>query len=297
MRGWWRDLTDLVLPAECGGCGVSRAVLCGRCRTALDGGGPRRVRPVPEPSGLPVVFAAGRYADEVRAALLAHKERGALGLAGPLGAALAGAVRGVVGEGGGWGEGEGAPEPRQREPRHPHPHPTPNLDPIPHHHPYHPLLLIPLPSSRPATRARGHDPARRIAFAAAGELRRSGMAARVVPVLRQRRAVADQAGLGPAERWANLAGALTVARGADGLLLDGRIVLVDDVMTTGASLAEAARAVREALGARAVRGGTGGMTVGVGGMRNGQGRPVRKGVGEVISAAVVAAPPDSFEMK
>ncbi|MET8827359.1 ComF family protein, partial [Streptomyces sp. NPDC004608] len=159
------------------------------------------------------------------------------------------------------------------------------------------LLLIPLPSSRPTTRARGHDPARRIAFAAAGELRRGGVAARVVSVLRQRRAVADQAGLGPAERWANLAGALTVARGADGLLLDGRIVLVDDVMTTGASLAEAARAVRAALGARAVRGETGGMAAGVGGKRNGQGRPVRKGVGEVISAAVVAAPPDSFEMK
>ncbi|MEU9339479.1 hypothetical protein AB0D49_41150 [Streptomyces sp. NPDC048290] len=115
-------------------------------------------------------------------------------------------------------------------------------------------------------------------------------------VLRQRRPVADQAGLGAAARWANLAGALTVARGAEGLL-DGRIVLVDDLMTTGASLAEAARAVREALGARAVRTGTGGMRAGVGGKRNGQGRPVRKQGGEVICAAVVAAPPDSFEMK
>ena len=32
MRGWWQDLTDLVLPAECGGCGTPRTVLCAECR-------------------------------------------------------------------------------------------------------------------------------------------------------------------------------------------------------------------------------------------------------------------------
>ncbi|MGV9877513.1 ComF family protein, partial [Streptomyces cellulosae] len=56
MRSWWRDLADLVLPAECGGCGRPRAVLCDRCRTALSGGAPRRVRPAPEPRGLPSVL-------------------------------------------------------------------------------------------------------------------------------------------------------------------------------------------------------------------------------------------------
>ncbi|WP_373413218.1 ComF family protein, partial [Streptomyces sp. NRRL B-24085] len=91
MRGWWQDLTDLMLPAECGGCGKPRTVLCTECRASLDGAAPSRVRPVPEPPGLPVVHAAARYADSVRAVLLAHKERGVLGLAGPLGTALAGA--------------------------------------------------------------------------------------------------------------------------------------------------------------------------------------------------------------
>lgn len=93
MRGWWQDLTDLVLPAECAGCGKPRTVLCPECRAVLTGTAPSRVRPVPEPPGLPEVHAAARYTDEVRAVLLAHKERGALALAAPLGAALAWAVR------------------------------------------------------------------------------------------------------------------------------------------------------------------------------------------------------------
>ncbi|MFJ4831366.1 ComF family protein [Streptomyces sp. NPDC088747] len=107
------------------------------------------------------------------------------------------------------------------------------------------MLLVPVPSSRRAVRARGHDPARRIALAAAGELRRTGTPARVLAVLRQRRAVADQSGLNSRQRLANLAGALEVAPGGERLLAGGgRIVLVDDLMTTGASLTEAARAVR-----------------------------------------------------
>ncbi|MGW7267253.1 ComF family protein [Streptomyces sp. NPDC054842] len=243
MRGWWRDLTDLVLPAECGGCGRPRTVLCPECRATLRESAPCRVRPVPEPAGLPVVHAAAPYEDEVRAVLLAHKERGALALAGPLGAALAAAVRAgqaqrepevgpaglLTGPGGAPAvQVAGRPGALQG-----------------------PVLLVPVPSARRAVRARGHDPARRIALAAAGELRRGGTAARVLGVLRQRRRVADQSGLNARERLDNLAGALEVVPGAAGLLAGAaRVVLVDDLMTTGASLAEAARAVREATSAR-----------------------------------------------
>ncbi|MFJ9012218.1 ComF family protein [Streptomyces canus] len=270
MRGWWQDLTDLVLPAECGGCGRPRTVLCPECRAALDGAAPSRVRPVPEPRGLPVVHAAARYADSVRAVLLAHKERGALGLAGPLGTALAGAVRAAVREVCGPGAGVSArggdvagvealvrrgdgpgteglaagPTPGRTRSR-----PTAGAflggrwrgDGL-----GVPVLLVPVPSARRAVRARGHDPARRIALAAAGELRRAGMPARVVAVLRQRRRVADQSGLNSRQRLDNLAGALTVVPGGGRLLAEGLVVLVDDLMTTGASLTEAARAVREA---------------------------------------------------
>ncbi|MFW6721913.1 ComF family protein [Streptomyces sp. MAR4 CNY-716] len=233
MRGTGRELAGLVLPAGCAGCGAGRGAgaLCAECAAELTAGAVRRVVPRPRPPGLPAVFAAGAYAGAVRGALLAHKERGALRLARPLGAALAAAVRAAAGDRG------------ER------------------------VVLVPVPSARGAVVRRGHDPVRRLALVAAERLRRSGIRAELLPVLRQRRAVADQAGLNAAARRRNVSGALEAVR-AGALLLRApgcRVVLVDDVMTTGASLAEAARAVRAA-------GCPGGPT-----------------------AAVVAAPRDAFE--
>ena len=197
------------------------------------------------------------------------------------------------------------------------------------------VLLVPVPSAPAATRSRGHDPVRRIAFAAAGELRGAGWPVRVAGVLRQRRVVADQAGLDARQRLENLVGALTVVSGGARVLGGGRVVLVDDLVTTGASLAEAARAVRAAVAAEragevrpvGVAGPVGPLEGGIGcggrggavsGVYGGVGRECRRaqlprareggaggvsagsagvgGAGAVLCAAVVAAPPDSFEI-
>ncbi|MCC3770962.1 ComF family protein, partial [Streptomyces sp. UNOC14_S4] len=112
--------------------------------------------------------------------------------------------------------------------------------------------LVPVPSARRAVAARGHDPGLRIALAAARLLRRSGLPVRTAAVLRQRRFVADQAGLGARQRQANVFEALGVVKGGERLLrkkgVVRPVVLVDDLLTTGASLTEAARAVSGAGG-------------------------------------------------
>jgi predicted amidophosphoribosyltransferase len=192
------DLLDLVLPRGCAGCGSPGTDVCAGCLAALTGP-PHRAGPRPRPAGLPEVVAAAAYDGPVRALLLAHKERGRLGLAGPLGAALAGAVAAL-----------GAPPE---------------------------ALLVPVPSSAAAVRARGQDHALRLARSAG---RASGRPA--TPLLVATRPVADQSGLSAGQRAANLAGALRARRRLDGL----PVVLVDDVVTTGATLAEAARALTAA---------------------------------------------------
>lgn len=105
-----------------------------------------------------------------------------------------------------------------------------------------PDLLLPVPLHRRRLRRRGYNQAVELGRALAARL---GLA--LAPRLAERRrATEEQTHLGAIERRRNLHGAFTVSRSVTGR----RIALLDDVITTGATVAELARATREAGAAR-----------------------------------------------
>lgn len=104
-------------------------------------------------------------------------------------------------------------------------------------------VIVPAPSSRASRRRRGEVPTAELAVAAAAVV-----GVPFLDALRPVRRVADQAALGHAGRARNVAGAYGVQPRKAEALRGATVVVVDDVMTTGATLSEAARALR-AVGA------------------------------------------------
>lgn len=96
-------------------------------------------------------------------------------------------------------------------------------------------LLVGLPSSSTATRKRGFVPAELLADRLA---RRRGLRSAHALVFSRR--ISDQSKLSKVEREANLADSMLAKP------LSGAVILVDDVITTGASMREAARAMAAA---------------------------------------------------
>ncbi|HVK21270.1 MAG TPA: ComF family protein [Actinokineospora sp.] len=105
------------------------------------------------------------------------------------------------------------------------------------------VTLVPAPSRAAAARRRGGNHIALAATHAARVLAGHQVAAHVVPALRVARGTRDSIGLGPAARAANLRGALSVAvRPPPG----APVVLLDDVVTTGATLAASVAALDRA---------------------------------------------------
>jgi len=210
---------DLVHGGGCVGCARPGRSLCRDCERELPSRG-EPVRPTPCPPGLAACFAGGEYDGPLRAMILAHKEHGTFSLATPLGHVLAAAAQVAL---------------------------DPGVV----------TLLVPVPSRPAVVRSRGHDPVRRMARAAARQLRGSRHRVRVHELLEQRGEVHDQAGLSAGERSANLTGSMAVrAPAREALARTGgpcSLVLCDDVLTTGATAREAQRALEDSgLRVRAV---------------------------------------------
>ena len=95
-------------------------------------------------------------------------------------------------------------------------------------------FLVPIPSRKSAARLRGrqfiYDIAKRIS---------TETTIPTCEILSHSRVIKDQSGLDASNRVINMSGALTASR-----FIGGRAILIDDLVTTGATLSEAARALR-----------------------------------------------------
>ncbi len=207
MASSFAALLDLVLPAPCPGCGgaAARTGLCDECTAELTALAPASVRPDPAPDGLPECRAVGPYQGMLRELVVGYKERGRRGLAGPLGDRLAAVVAACVPDG-------------------------------------RAVVLVPVPTTARAARQRRGDHVLPLVRRAALRLRLAGRGA---VVLRGLRALPrpDSTGLTAAER-ARVARATLVPRtglsqtlGKTSVSGASAVVVVDDVMTTGATIA------------------------------------------------------------
>ncbi|MET1086163.1 MAG: phosphoribosyltransferase family protein [Arthrobacter sp.] len=216
------EVLSLAVPADCVCCGAEDLVLCVACQRRIRLLTRRPFRSEAQAPALmdvggtfilPVV-AAGIYREELAQALLSFKKHGQHQLRHVLGKALAGAVAAAVGEEGG-------------------------------------VCLVPVPSSTGAFVKRGFSPVHLLIGPLARAPGPAGVQVRDVlrKSARHRRLESlpgGQKGLGRGARARRVRGSMRVParqrKGVAGL----RCIIVDDVLTTGATLSEAARALHAA---------------------------------------------------
>jgi ComF family protein len=109
------------------------------------------------------------------------------------------------------------------------------------------MLVVPVPLHRSKHAARGFNQARSLAVAALKVLRRTHPQWQLTlapKTLMRLRATESQAGLTPRQRRLNLRGAFTVSD--PGVVAQKHILVIDDILTTGATARSAALALQRA---------------------------------------------------
>lgn len=205
-----RELLDLVWSQSCVGCAQVGTGWCDACRERLRGAGPVRAAPEPCPAGMPTTWAGTTYSETASVVIRAWKDDDRPHLGATLVPLLARALRQAVSGSPTWQHAL-----RER-----------------------PALVVPVPSRPAGTRHRGRYPVYELVRRLVS---RSPEAMRPLPALAVSPAVRDQAGLTHEARADNLAGSMWVRAPHRDVLRGTPVVLVDDVVTTGATLAEAAR--------------------------------------------------------